>query len=183
MLQAHQYSPCCVQLQFAEPNSHSSALETKHSQHRLCLSYSTICYQVVSLKHGRGHSSKMPFAFNSKQLGRCATVFVLSYVSLCVTSLDVELVQIATGVAHTCALLNDGTVKCWGYGQTGQLGYGDERTRGDGPGEMGNNLPIVSLGTGRTAVQIACGGYHTCALLDDASLKCWGYASGRSTWV
>ena len=48
--------------------------------------------------------------------------------------------------------------------------------RGDGPGEMGDNLIAVSLGTGRTATRIAVGmGYaFVCALLDDSTLKCWG---------
>lgn len=37
---------------------------------------------------------------------------------------------IAAGLLHTCALLEDGTVRCWGSGYTGQLGYG-QRTRPD----------------------------------------------------
>ena len=39
---------------------------------------------------------------------------------------------------------------------------------------MGDNLTIVDLGTGRTATAIASGGSHTCAQLDNASVKCWG---------
>jgi len=35
-------------------------------------------------------------------------------------------------------------------------------------------LPTVNLGTGRTATATAAGNYHTCALLDNASVKCWG---------
>ncbi|HIG25022.1 MAG TPA: hypothetical protein EYQ49_03870, partial [Acidimicrobiia bacterium] len=49
--------------------------------------------------------------------------------------------------------------------------------RGDGAGEMGDNLPAINLGTGRTATQIVAGFYHTCALLDDATIKCWGLNS------
>ena len=45
---------------------------------------------------------------------------------------------------------------------------------GDVGGELGDNLPEVDLGTGRRAVPMASGRYHTCALLDDASVKCWG---------
>jgi len=81
---------------------------------------------------------------------------------------------IAAGGYHTCALLDDKSVKCWGYNNNGQLGIGDTKDRGDAYGEMGDNLPAVDLGTGRTATAIAAGGYHTCALLDDKSLKCWG---------
>ena len=89
-------------------------------------------------------------------------------------------VGIATGDSHTCALLDDSSVKCWGFGATGSLGYGNGNTRGNEPGEMGDNLPEVDLGTGKTAVQIAAGNSHTCAVLDDASVKCWGAGgSGR----
>ena len=45
---------------------------------------------------------------------------------------------------------------------------------GDGSGEMGDNLSAVDLGTGRTATAIGAGAFHTCAILDNASVKCWG---------
>jgi len=44
---------------------------------------------------------------------------------------------------------------------------------GDNTGEMAV-LPTVNLGTGRTATAIAVGNNHSCALLDNASVKCWG---------
>ena len=81
----------------------------------------------------------------------------------------------ASGIATRVRLLNDGSVKCWGQGNYGQLGYGDTQSRGVGAGEMGANLPSVDLGSGRSAKFIAAGGDHTCALLDDGGVKCWGY--------
>lgn len=81
---------------------------------------------------------------------------------------------VSSGSAHTCALLDDGAVKCWGGGTFGALGQGNTSARGDGPNEMGDNLPAVDLGTGRTATAIAAGDGFTCALLDNASVKCWG---------
>ena len=84
---------------------------------------------------------------------------------------------ISAGDGYTCALLDNATVKCWGANNNGQLGLGNTAPRGDGPGEMGDNLPPVDLGTGRTATAIAAGGFHTCALLDNATVKCWGYNS------
>ncbi|MBI4957362.1 MAG: hypothetical protein HY908_35460 [Myxococcales bacterium] len=82
--------------------------------------------------------------------------------------------SIAVGHGHACAILDDSTVRCWGGNAFGQLGLGDTANRGDGAGEMAANLPGVSLGTGRTAVQLSAGRNHTCAILDDATLKCWG---------
>jgi len=81
---------------------------------------------------------------------------------------------VVAGYEHTCALLDDDSVKCWGYNFYGQLGLGDQFNRGDGPGEMGDNLPTVDLGLGRSAKALQGGAFHTCALLDDDSIKCWG---------
>lgn len=78
------------------------------------------------------------------------------------------------GLEHTCAILDDDSLKCWGHNPAGQLGYGDKVTRGDGPGEMGNALPTVALGASRVAIMVAAGSRHTCALLDDHTIKCWG---------
>ena len=86
--------------------------------------------------------------------------------------------QVAPGYFHTCAILDDDSLKCWG---SGVLGYGDNAPRGDGPGEMGDNLPVVDLGTGRSAVQVAVGTLHTCVILDDGTLKCWGFANAGQT--
>jgi cysteine-rich repeat protein len=82
-------------------------------------------------------------------------------------------VAISAG-SHTCAILNDGSVKCWGDNDWGQLGLGRTDRFGTSPGRMGDGLPAVDLGSGRTAVAISAGGYHTCAILDDGSVKCWG---------
>ena len=84
------------------------------------------------------------------------------------------------GSAHSCYMLDNGSVKCWGKNNLGQLGLGNTSNRGDNSSEMGDNLPVVDLGTGRTAKAIAAGDYHTCAILDNASIKCWGAnASGQ----
>jgi alpha-tubulin suppressor-like RCC1 family protein len=74
----------------------------------------------------------------------------------------------------TCALLDNNKVKCWGANWYGILGIGDGNTRGDGAGEMGDALPYVDLGTGRTAVAISVGHMAACALRDDGKLVCWG---------
>mmetsp|Transcript_43177 Transcript_43177/g.101492 ORF Transcript_43177/g.101492 Transcript_43177/m.101492 type:complete len:1314 (-) Transcript_43177:47-3988(-) len=80
----------------------------------------------------------------------------------------------ALGTEHACAVLNDSSVKCWGDNAHGSLGYGDTLPRGFAAAEMGDFLPSVSLGSGRTAAALAAGHGFTCALLDDESVKCWG---------
>ncbi|MSP23788.1 MAG: hypothetical protein EXR75_01210 [Myxococcales bacterium] len=61
------------------------------------------------------------------------------------TPLASAVTAIAAGGLHTCALLNDDTVKCWGRNHYGQLGLGDVQWRGDGPNETGDFLKAVLL--------------------------------------
>ena len=66
-------------------------------------------------------------------------------------------------------ILDDGSVSCWGRnGNSGKLGDGTTTNR---------NTPTQtsSLGIGRTAVAISSGSSHTCAILDDGSVSCWGF--------
>jgi hypothetical protein len=81
---------------------------------------------------------------------------------------------VSAGYQHNCAILDDDTLKCWGVNSYSQLGYGDTNNRGDAAGEMGDALLAINLGTGRTAKVVSAGYYHTCAILDDDTLKCWG---------
>jgi alpha-tubulin suppressor-like RCC1 family protein len=74
-------------------------------------------------------------------------------------------VGITAGRTHTCAVLADGTVHCWGRNRDGQLG----------DGSSGSNRPtpvqVVDL-TG--VVAVAGGANHTCALLAEGRVRCWG---------
>ncbi|MEJ7894452.1 MAG: hypothetical protein WKF94_17615 [Solirubrobacteraceae bacterium] len=81
---------------------------------------------------------------------------------------------ISAGREHTCALLDDGTVKCWGRNYDNQLGYGRIISAGDSPTSSPDLLEPVDLGSGRTAKAISAGGSHSCALLDDGNVRCWG---------
>jgi alpha-tubulin suppressor-like RCC1 family protein len=82
---------------------------------------------------------------------------------------------IAAGDSHTCAILNDGSVRCWGFGGDGRLGYGTTNNLGDRPATTPGKLLAVNLGAGHTAKSITAGGSHTCAVLDDGSVRCWGF--------
>src|SRR5258708_8201664 len=81
-----------------------------------------------------------------------------------VTSMSTAL-QAYTGGYHTCAMMPDRTMQCWGRNQDGQLGNGDSTTDVPLPG------PVVGLGP---VADFAGGGYHNCALLADNSVRCWG---------
>ena len=69
---------------------------------------------------------------------------------------------------HFCFLLIINKKKSFG-----QLGQGNTISYGDEPNEMGDNLPFIDLGTGRSAKQITTS-YHTCVLLDNDQVKCFG---------
>ena len=83
-------------------------------------------------------------------------------------------IAVASGIYHSVAILDNGTVKAWGYNSYGQLGQGSSANIGDGANEMGDNLAAIDLGSGRTATAIAAGFYHTVALLDNGTVKAWG---------
>ncbi len=82
--------------------------------------------------------------------------------------------SISLGAYFSCAILDNDLIKCWGYNGSGQLGYDDTTTRGATGGSMAA-LAAVNLGVGRIAKKVAIGAFHTCAILDNGSLKCWGF--------
>jgi cysteine-rich repeat protein len=88
-----------------------------------------------------------------------------------------KVIAVSAGGRHACALLSGGKVKCWGSNHYGQLGLGSTSDRGDQPDEMGHHLPPVNLDAGEVAIAIAAGSGHTCALLSEGVVKCWGYNS------
>jgi alpha-tubulin suppressor-like RCC1 family protein len=86
-------------------------------------------------------------------------------------SLGGAAVQVSAGCQHSCALLDDGTVRCWGFGAHGQLGYGDDDDVGDD--ELPDAKPALDFGLRVVRVEAGC--YHTCALLEDGTVRCWGH--------
>lgn len=72
-----------------------------------------------------------------------------------------------------CVRFDDGRVKCWGAASA-TLGLGADTTLGDEPGELGESLPFVDLGTDVRAAGLAGSGGHTCIWTADGRAKCWG---------
>jgi alpha-tubulin suppressor-like RCC1 family protein len=92
-----------------------------------------------------------------------------SYSSTPVTVIGLSnAVAISAGSAHTCALISDGSIKCWGDNWRGQLGDGKSY-----PEENYSSTPVTVSGI-TNAVAISAGSSHTCALLSNGNVKCWG---------
>lgn len=76
--------------------------------------------------------------------------------------------EISAGNNHVCALLFDGTIQCWGQNGSGQIGDGSGLTSIISP------APVQGIST---ATAITTGELHSCALLADKTIKCWGAGS------
>jgi alpha-tubulin suppressor-like RCC1 family protein len=83
------------------------------------------------------------------------------------TSTSTRFVDVVVGDNHTCGLLANGTVMCWGYNGEGQLGINDSFTR--------YSLYPVEVPNVTDAVAIAGASNITCILRRDSSMACWGY--------
>lgn len=98
--------------------------------------------------------------------GSTAANSLVPVASTLVTGKTVDIVGGYSG--HMCALKDDGTVWCWGLGNSGQLGNGSNAT---------SRTPVQV--SGLTDVrQIVAGYRHTCALKTDGSMWCWGESGG-----
>lgn len=96
-----------------------------------------------------------------------ATTQTQQFITLSTTPLVFgEARQIAAGYQHVCALMSDGTVQCWGSNAESQLGNATIAT---------SSTPVVMSGLSGPAIAIAAGGYHTCALISDGTVQCWGF--------
>jgi alpha-tubulin suppressor-like RCC1 family protein len=85
--------------------------------------------------------------------------------------------ELAVGEYHACARLSDGSVTCWGSDAHRQLGYPPPEQCVTGGGCSGRALRVEGV---ERAIMVAAGEWHTCALLADATVRCWGdNASGQ----
>ena len=71
---------------------------------------------------------------------------------------------VSAGAEHSCAVLNDGRVFCWGGNTFGQVGDGTVKKA---------MTPVAVKGIAG-AVAVSAGAYHTCAALADGTARCWG---------
>jgi CSLREA domain-containing protein len=97
------------------------------------------------------------------QLGDGTTVSKSTPVD--VNGLASGVVGLAATHSSTCALMEDGSVKCWGNNDSGQLGDGTTTNR---------STPVSVTGLTEGVQALSAGYGHVCALTVSGAVKCWG---------
>jgi alpha-tubulin suppressor-like RCC1 family protein len=83
--------------------------------------------------------------------------------------------SITAGFSHVCAVLNDGSIQCWGNDYHGELGDAPATDCCNAKNKcICNSTPLKVTGI-TNAVAATAGSNHACAVLSDSSLQCWGY--------
>jgi alpha-tubulin suppressor-like RCC1 family protein len=102
---------------------------------------------------------------NAGQLGNDS--LVNSRVPVDVVGMAADVIEVANGGAHTCAVRTS-TASCWGLNSVGQLGIGVSG------GTAANRRVPVEV-TGATGIRaVAAGASHSCALSAGGAVTCWG---------
>jgi len=85
-------------------------------------------------------------------------------------SLPSAVTSLAMGYSHTCASLDDGTVRCWGSNYHGQMGTGQSFS------QLNKTASPVTVQGLSDVVMLGGGGYghHVCALRAGGTVSCWG---------
>jgi alpha-tubulin suppressor-like RCC1 family protein len=84
----------------------------------------------------------------------------------CTGSTCLTISKLTSHGASNCALLSDGSVRCWGSDGDGQLGNGEPKT---------NSAAPVTVGLGGSAIALASAPNQHCAILPGGAVKCWGF--------
>ena len=116
-------------------------------------------------------------ANNYGQLGNGDGTILQKTIPVPVFEID-NAISIIAGRAHTCAVLEDKTARCWGFNNTEQLGAGASSDR------IASPVVVVELITDADGITTASalediksilpGENHTCALLENGTARCWG---------
>ena len=73
--------------------------------------------------------------------------------------------SISAGQAHTCGIMSDQSLWCWGDNSNGQLGSGSQTS---------SSTPVAVTVLGKAWASVSAGSAHACALATDSTLWCWG---------
>ena len=90
--------------------------------------------------------------------------FANATIAVPVYGLNVNVASLGIGGVHSCAVMRDSSVRCWGSGARGELGNGATVDR---------HVPVVVTGLSGV-VQVVAGNVHSCALTAAGAVKCWG---------
>ena len=131
--------------------------------------------QPVSIVSGFSHSCTLlsggdAMCWGGNGAGQLGTISLVNSSSpslVRITPSGSSIAQIVAGGNSTCALMDDGSVRCWGSNWQGILGDGTTTS-------TWSTSTSVILPTGRTAISIDMHYQNACAILDDNSLFCWG---------
>jgi alpha-tubulin suppressor-like RCC1 family protein len=128
-------------------------------------------FTVAHIEIGATHSCAISVAgaawcwgeFTNGRLGTTASSNAITPTAT--ASLGATASEVAAGGAHTCALLTNGAITCFGNNNTGQLGQALTMTSSSTP-------TVVTLSA--TATHVSVGKQFTCALLSTAAVNCFG---------
>jgi alpha-tubulin suppressor-like RCC1 family protein len=126
---------------------------------------------VTAIAAGHGHTCAVTVSGGVKcwgandagQLGDGTTTDRPTPVT--VSGLASGVLAVTAGANHTCALMNVGSVKCWGSNWNGQLGNG---TTGQ------PSVPVQVSGLTSGVAAVTAGASHTCAVMTTGGVMCWG---------
>lgn len=83
-------------------------------------------------------------------------------------SMDQSPAAVASGFNHSCAIVDNARVVCWGANFDGQLGNGKSGS------DAHSAVPVLVTGLGGAVHQIVVGNDHSCARLATGDVQCWG---------
>ncbi len=132
-----------------------------------------IDHKVIAATAGRDHTCAVDetgaaWCWGSNLWGQLGNDWVVidNPEPMRVHGLDSGVVDIKAGSNHTCALLEEGRLLCWGIDEYGQVGDGSDNYSKGVP----TQVHLLEQGVSRFAV----GFEHTCAVMESGAAKCWG---------
>jgi alpha-tubulin suppressor-like RCC1 family protein len=140
-------------------------------------------YGVASLAAGFEHTcarmmNGSVYCWGSNENGEIGQGYLSASISpitvpSLVTGLPLRAIQVAAGGYHSCALLDDGAVYCWGRCMDAEIGDNTPVCSMSSPGKP---LPsaVYGLGAGSGIIKISTGRLHSCGVMANGSVVCWG---------
>jgi len=83
-----------------------------------------------------------------------------------VSGMSSSVTAITAGYVHTCAIKSGGVLFCWGGNANYQVGEGTSST-------TDRRTPYMTISS--DMITVTAGYYHTCAILSNNVVKCWGH--------